>query len=136
MIYSAQIRVRYTETDQMGFSHHSSYLPWLELARIEYLRESGYSYKELEKRGVLMPVVDIHCSYRAPAFFDDVLKIDTWISELKKMKVKFEYKIFNQDGKLLTEADSLLICVGSDGKPYSMPSDIYEVLSSQVTTCH
>ena len=77
-----QLRVRYSETDQMGVVYHSNYLNYLELSRVEWLRDLGFSYAELEKNGVLLPVVHASLNYRSPARYYDLLRIESRVSEM------------------------------------------------------
>lgn len=111
-------RVRYSETDAMGIVHHSSYVPWLEMGRTEFMRHFGFTYRQLEQLGVVMPVLEINVRYRTPAFYDDELVITTWVEELSRTKIRLAYKIARpSDGKLLTEASSLHTFTGTDGRP-------------------
>jgi len=75
-------KIRYSETDQMGFAHHSNYLNYFELARIEWLNSIGFSYTKLEKQGIVMPVVSANIKYKSPAFFEDLLRIKLSIHEI------------------------------------------------------
>ena len=84
-------RVRYSETDRMGVSHHSHYLVWFELGRTEWLRELGLPYAEVEREGVLLPVVEVGASYRAPARYDDRLLITTQLGWVRGARMRLEY---------------------------------------------
>lgn len=111
-------RVRYAETDAMGIVHHSSYVPWLEMGRTEFMRHFGFTYRQLEQSGVVMPVLELNVRYRTPAFYDDELVITTWVEELSRTKIRLAYKIERPaDGRLLTEAMSLHTFTGTDGRP-------------------
>lgn len=97
-----KIRVRYAETDQMGVVYHSNFFPYFEVARVESLRELGVSYAEIEKMGVIMPVVDVHARYVRPALYDDLLTIKTSLKELPlHHKIEFHHEVFNEKGELL-----------------------------------
>ncbi|HEX9987198.1 MAG TPA: thioesterase family protein [Chloroflexia bacterium] len=114
---SHTFRVRYAETDAMGIVHHSSYVIWLEMGRTEFMRAFGFTYRELEEMGVVMPVLEIGVRYRQPAYYDDELRISTWVDELSRTKIKLAYKIVRtSDGKLLTEGFSLHTFTGHDGR--------------------
>jgi acyl-CoA thioester hydrolase len=104
MKYKSEIRVRYAETDQMKFAHHSNYIVWFEHARIEMLRQNGFDYAQMEKEGYLLPVLEVGVQYLKPAFFDDLLKIEAWVSELPRSSFRIDYKVYNS-------AD-ILICKG------------------------
>ena len=97
-----KIRVRYAETDQMGVVYHSNYFPYFEVARVESSRQLGMSYAEIEKMGVIMPVVDVHARYLRPALYDDLLTIKTSLKELPlHHKVEFHHEVFNEKEELL-----------------------------------
>ena len=99
---STRIRVRYAETDQMGVVYHSNYFPWFESARAEAIRELGFTYKDIEKMGVIMPVVDVHCRYLRPALYDDLVTIQTTLRELPlHHKIEFFQDVLNEKGELL-----------------------------------
>lgn len=96
------LRVRYAETDQMGVVYHSNYFPWFESARAESIRDLGFTYKDMEKMGVIMPVVDVHCRYLKPALYDDLITIQTTLKELPiHHKIEFHHEVFNEQKDLL-----------------------------------
>jgi acyl-CoA thioester hydrolase len=94
---ACDVRVRYAETDAMGVVYHGSYLPWLELGRVELVRQIGFSYKDIEQKGFLLPVLEVSIKYRSPARFDDALTVFTRINEISKVKLNFEYRIVRND---------------------------------------
>ena len=97
-----KLRVRYAETDQMGTVYHSNYFYYFEAARAEAIRDLGFTYAEMEKMGVLMPVVDLQASFHRPAFYDDLLTIKTFLKELPSdHKIEFHHEVFNEKKKLL-----------------------------------
>ena len=97
-----KIRVRYAETDQMGVVYHSNFFPYFEVARVESFRQLGVSYAEIEKMGVIMPVVDVHARYVRPALYDDLLTIKTSLKELPlHHKIEFHHEVFNEKEELL-----------------------------------
>ncbi len=111
-------RVRYAETDAMGIAHHSSYVLWMEMGRTEFMRAYGFTYRQLEEMGVLLPVLEINVRYRQAAVYDDELRISTWMDELTRVRVKLAYSISRvSDGVLLAEAFSLHTFAGPDGRP-------------------
>ena len=91
------IRVRYAETDRMGYCYYGNYAQYFEVARVESLRSLGFSYKKLEDSGILLPVRDFSITYNKPAFYDDLLKIKSQIVELPAFRIKFRYKTYNQN---------------------------------------
>lgn len=95
--FELQVQVRYAETDAMGVVHHSRYFVWLELARIEWLRQLGLNYKEMEQQGFFIPVVQADLSYKLPVFFDDILRIILLPSEdYHRAKFTINYEIFRK----------------------------------------
>ncbi len=103
-MYSSEttIRVRYADTDKMGVVYHSNYLIYFETGRTEAFRQLGYEYKELEKTGIIMPVVDVQLRYLKPAFYDDLLTVKTLLKEFpRNHKVDFYNEIFNEKNELL-----------------------------------
>ncbi|MCK8815792.1 acyl-CoA thioesterase [Natroniella sulfidigena] len=121
MEFSHQIRVTYQETDRMGVVYYANYLHWFEIGRTELLRQLGISYKELEERGVVLPVVESHCNYHAPARYDDLVDIYTEVEELKRTKITFNYKIVRaEDEQLLTTGSTVHPFVNHDFKPLSL----------------
>ncbi len=113
MPVTTQLRVRYAETDQMGIVYYANYLVWFEIGRVELLRSLGHAYSQLEiDHRLILPVVDAHCRYRAPARYDDEILIETWPSLVRESVVRFDYRIYrnaNQKGKereLLAEGET------------------------------
>src|SRR5687768_177878 len=96
-----KIRVRYGETDRMGFVYYGNYAVYFEVARVEMLREMGITYKEMEDSGIALPVLDYSIKYLKPAFYDEVLLVKTSISERPGIRIKFNYETFNPSGELI-----------------------------------
>lgn len=129
--FSTKIRVRYSETDQMGFCYYGNYASYFEVARVEALRQRGISYKELENLGILLPVKKFEITYLQPAKYDDLLEIQTRIKELAGVRIGFSYQTYNDDGQLLNEAYTLLVFVNAQTqKPMPIPEFIYAQLTS------
>lgn len=105
------IRVRYAETDQMGVVHHGNYALYLELARIEWLRNLGVSYKEMEQEGIALPVVSLSVKYKKPIKYDDVITVKTKLVNEPSVKVEFDYEILNDLGQILSTANVVLVFV-------------------------
>ena len=127
--FSTKIRVRYSETDQMGYCYYGNYASYFEVARVEALRQKGISYKELENLGILLPVKKFEITYLQPAKYDDLLEIQTRIIELEGVRIGFSYKTYNDDGQLLNEAYTLLVFVNAQTqKPMPIPEFIFEQL--------
>lgn len=124
-----EVRVRYSETDQMGVVYHANYLPYFEVGRVEWLRNQGVSYKSLEERGIALPIVNININYKKPARYDDLLVIRTTFVSQNSVKIEFHCEIFNEQNELLTTADFLLVFVDlKTGKPTVPPADILAVV--------
>lgn len=124
-----EVRVRYAETDQMGVVYHSNYLNYLELGRVEWLRSLGYSYAELEKRGVLLPVVHAELNYRFPARYDELIRVETEVSSIGKSSIEFSSQLYNENDALLLEGKIKLVCLNAETfKPISIPVDLRNLM--------
>lgn len=106
-----EIRVRYGETDQMGFVYYGNYALYLEQGRTDWLRKMGFSYKELEAQNILLPVTQFSINYHAPGRYDDLLLIETTLVKMPGVKIQFSYAIFNEDQKQLITAETTLAFV-------------------------
>ncbi|MDL2297835.1 acyl-CoA thioesterase [Synergistaceae bacterium OttesenSCG-928-D05] len=120
------IRVRYSETDKMGIVYNANYFDWFEVARTEMCRAWGVSYTEWEKDGLLLPVVESHCRYKHPAFYDDRIGLWCRVAELKVHSVTFEYRLLREeDGKLIAEGWTKHGCTDAAGKLYKKEHPFY-----------
>lgn len=128
LIYDVtDIRVRYYDTDQMGIVYYGNYARFYEIGRVEAMRHLGMNYKELEERGISMPVYDLNSRFIRPAKYDDLLTIRVTIPQLPKTRFMFSYEIFNQDGQLLNTGQTTLVFVRTDtGRPCTAPNDLVE----------
>jgi acyl-CoA thioester hydrolase len=98
-----QIRVRYSETDQMNVVYHGNYAQYFEVARAEAIRDMGITYKEMEEMGIVMPIVELHTKFLRPAVYDDLLTIKTQLREMPKdHRIEFHHEVYNENDKLLT----------------------------------
>jgi len=105
-----KIRVRYGETDQMGYVYYGVYAQYYEVGRVEAMRLLGFSYKQIEERGILMPVIDFSISYKKPAYYDDEITIVTYMREKPTgLRLNFEYECFNAGGELLNTGKVTLV---------------------------
>ena len=109
------IRVRYSETDAMGYLHHANYLSYFEVGRTELFRAQGGDYRALEAQGFFFVVVKIECKYQQPARYDDVLTLRTTLTRVSPAKLEHTYEVF-RDGRLLARAESVLACVDREGR--------------------
>lgn len=125
-----QIRVRYAETDQMGVVYHSNYFPYFEAARAEAIREMGLTYADMERTGIIMPVVDVHCRYLRPARYDDLLTIKTILKELPvHHKIEFHHEVYNERNELLAVGKIILYFMEAKSmKRTSMPAPLIDKL--------
>ncbi|MEC8535867.1 MAG: thioesterase family protein, partial [Bacteroidota bacterium] len=96
--HTSKVKVRYAETDQMGIVYHGNYAQYLEIGRIDWLAALGISYKEMEQKGIVLPVVVLNITYCKPAFYDDILSIKTNLIKIPKASIEFDYQIRNQSG--------------------------------------
>ena len=107
------IRVRYYETDCMGIVHHSNYVRYYETARTEMLREFGTTYQEMEREGVMLPVLDVQSHYITPAYDDDLLTVRVTLAEPPRVKMRFDYEIFRENGELINTGSVTLVFMNS-----------------------
>ena len=123
------VRVRYSETDKMGYCYYGNYAAYLELGRVELLRENKIVYKELEYLGILLPVSELSIKYLFPAKYDDLLKIKTTISDLKGARIYFSYEIYNENEILILSATTTLVFVDAKTmRPIATPDFILDIL--------
>lgn len=111
IISKKTIEVRYAETDQMGVVHHSNYIVWMELGRTQLIKDLGFSYAEMEKKGILAPVLDVQVSYKKPLTYGDHVVIQTWIDSYDGFKVTYGYRIENESGELAVTGFTSHVCV-------------------------
>jgi acyl-CoA thioester hydrolase len=133
-ISETTVRVRYAETDQMGVVYHGSYFAWLEVGRGEFLRDLGLDYATLERdHGCYIVVVDAHCRYKAPARYDDLLRIRTVLESLRGPLIKFAYEVRRDaDGTLLAEGDTTHLFADKAMKSRSLPERFSQALQEAV----
>jgi acyl-CoA thioester hydrolase len=131
-INNTHIRIRYSETDQMGYCYYGNYAQFFEIGRVETLRALGVSYKSLEEQGVMLPVVEFKVKYIQPALYDDLIEIRTILNKLPTAKIEFEYEIYNAKKELLTTAyTSLVFISASTMKPIQAPKELIEKIQKQ-----
>ena len=118
--HDSYIRVRYAETDRMGFLHHSQYFVYFELGRTEMLRAQGFAYKDIEDAGHYLVVVKLDCKFKLPARYDDLLKLRTILVRTTPVRIEHRYELW-RDHQLLAEGQSTLACVDRDGRLQAIP---------------
>lgn len=128
-----KIRIYYHHTDSGGVVYYANYLKFLEEARSEFLEERGISIKESVKQGILFVVARQEIDYKSPAFYGDILEVETRLADVSRVKMEFEYDIRNQDRQLVSQAKTILVCVDSNLKPQIIPAEIKDKISGTKT---
>ena len=130
-MHAFPIRVRYGDTDQMGFAYYANYLRWFEIGRTELLRALGHSYRALEEAGTSLPVLEARCRYLRPARYDDLVAIETGVLELHRASVRFGYRVVRSvDGELLAHGETAHCFLDRDGKPARPSAGLAALLKS------
>jgi acyl-CoA thioester hydrolase len=122
--FQMNLRARFTEADLQGMIHHSEYIKYFEIARIEYWRQLGIGYREFLAMGLQFVVSEVKCNYLKPVYFDDIITINARVSRLTRTSATFDYLIYDKRGEPVITGSTLLVCVRTgEGKPYPMPAD-------------
>ena len=118
-----RLRVRYAETDQMGIVYYANYFVWMEVGRVDYCRDAGFEYRDMEcEDGVMLTVTEAKCRYRAAARFDDEVRVRTWLAEVRSRTVRFAYEMHRaSDDQLLVTGETLHMVRDREGKPVRLP---------------
>ena len=133
MIGRQEIRVRYIEIDHMGVVNNVNYFKWLEEGRVELLRDLGKTLTEIEGSDVYLMIVETHCNYLAPARYDELLLLETWISHVGNKSVKFDYQVIRRDrSQVLAKAHTVHVCTNKGGKSKPLPPDLKELLEDNL----
>jgi acyl-CoA thioester hydrolase len=128
--HAYELPVRYGDTDQMGVAYYANYLYWFEIARTEWLRAHGKSYRELEAEGVILPVTEAHCRYLASARYDDRLRLWSWVGELGRATLQFDYRIERaDDAKLLAVGYTRHCFIDRAGRPVRIAGALHDLLA-------
>ncbi len=126
-----ELRVRYGDTDQMGFAYYANYLRWFEIGRAELLRAHGRTYRSVEEDGVSLPVLEATCRYLKPARYDDRLFIETGVAAIGRASVRFAYRVVHADTEELLAHGTTEHCfMGRDGRPVRPPADLAALLAA------
>jgi len=124
-----KIRVRYGETDQMGYVYYGNYPLYYEVARTDMIRKIGWSYKTMEKNGIMMPVSSLNVKYIRPAFYDNELTIKVYVKKFPTARMEFEYEVFNEEKKLINTGNTTLVFVDmKTGKPTNPPEAFIKMI--------
>lgn len=122
LTHKTTCRVRYGDTDKMGFVYHANYFRWFEVGRSEMFRTMGIPYKSIESKGIFLPLSEIHCTFNTPSQYDDILVVETSIDTRYRAGMKFDYKIFDENSdKLLASGYTKHACVDSSGRVVRPP---------------
>jgi acyl-CoA thioester hydrolase len=125
----SRLRVRYAETDQMGVVYYANYFVWFEVARTDWIRATGWSYRDMEAEGVSLPVIEAHCDYRRPARYDDEIEIRTVARLLSPVRVRFDYELMRAGAdQPLAVAYTLHAALDRQGRPCRLPARVREIL--------
>lgn len=125
---TTRLRVRYAETDRMGVVYYANYFVWFEVARTDWLRETGWSYREMETEGVSLPVIEAHCDYRQPSRYDDEIDIRTRATLLSAVRIRFDYEVFREESLLTATGYTVHAAVDLNGRPCRLPHRVREML--------
>ena len=124
-------RVRFVETDMMGVVHHANYFQWFEVGRVEYLRQAGVYLLDLIGDGILFPITEVHCKYKASARFDDYMLIETTMTGLSRAKMVFSYRVVREaDGVVLAEGKTENVFTGAEGKIIRLSPQVFQKLEA------
>lgn len=130
-----ELRVRYGETDQMGVVYHAEYLVWCEMGRTEYMRQLGQSYAALEEGGTILVVAEAALRYHAPARYDDIIRVETTLSDVRSRALTFEYVICHAStGTRLVTARTLLVALDRANRPVPLPIEMRALFESASAT--
>lgn len=133
--YTHHMRARYAETDQMGVIYHANYLTWFEIGRTEMIRQLGYPYRDIEEKGLLLPVIDLEMKFVKPAYYDDLIRISTRITDYSNIRLSFEVKIervekeTDQEGELLVTGHTKHVWLNRNWKPARIDREAPELYS-------
>jgi acyl-CoA thioester hydrolase len=124
-------RVRYSETDQMGVVYHGNYAQYFEMGRVEWLRQLGTSYKEMEENGIMLPVISLHVDFKKPAVYDDLITVRTILKKTPSVRIEFDFKIRNEMGEILVLANTVLVFMDMKKKrPIKCPDYLLEKIAA------
>ena len=126
-----KLRVRYSDTDQMGYVYYGRYASFYEIARVELFRSLGFSYKKLEEEGIGMPVIDMETKYILPIKYDEQIKINTTIENLPSSRISFKYEVYNQNNELANTVKTTLTFINlTNKKPVRMPAELLDIIKN------
>jgi len=122
--HSTKIRVRYGETDQMGYMYYGNYAQFYEVGRVEMLRSMGLTYSGMEASGIMMPVVELSCKYLKPALYDEEITVKVIMKEMPRIRIHFNYELYNEKQELINTGETLLVFINmTTNRPCLAPED-------------
>jgi len=129
------VRVRYAETDQMGVVYHSNHFVWFEVGRVEFFRQLGFSYKDMEQQdGCHIAVVDARCRYKAPARYDDEVVVRTQLKNVRESMVHFTYELVRaSDELLLAEGETMHVVIDREMKKTPIPEKYMQIFRTAIS---
>ena len=129
-MHAVEFRVRYSETDQMGVVYHANYLHWCDIGRTEYLRARGATYADLERAGMLLAVAEANIRYHASARYDQIVRIETTLRDVRSRALTFDYSILHAEHRTrLVTASTVLVALDTEGRSVQLPAETRELLS-------
>jgi acyl-CoA thioester hydrolase len=129
--YQTQIRVRYGETDKMGYLYYGNYAQYYEVGRVEAIRNLGFSYKEMEDEGIMLPVLDLKSTFIKPAYYDELLTLKVSVTEMPGVRIHFAYEIYNPDNELINIGETTLVFFDSNRRrPIKAPDYVADKLKA------
>jgi acyl-CoA thioester hydrolase len=120
--HATKLRVRYGETDQMGYMYYGNYAEFYEVGRVEMLRSLGLTYSGMEESGIKMPVLELHCKYLKPALYDEEITINVIMDKMPGIRIHFRYELFNEKGELINTGETLLVFINMNTNRPCLPS--------------
>ena len=123
-VHSTKIRVRYADTDQMGYMYYGNYAEFYEVGRVEMLRSLGLTYKSMEDSGIIMPVTELKCKYIKPAFYDEEITVKVIMENMPSVRIHFRYELSNEKNELINLGETTLVFISQgNNRPCQAPYD-------------
>jgi acyl-CoA thioester hydrolase len=127
LTHSSKIRVRYADTDQMGYMYYGNYAEFYEVGRVEMLRSLGLTYKSMEESGIIMPVTELKCKYIKPALYDEEITVKVIVESMPSVRIHFRYELFNENQDLINLGETMLVFINREkNRPCPPPDDFLE----------
>ncbi|MDF3076528.1 MAG: thioesterase [Sphingobacteriaceae bacterium] len=120
-IHETKLRVRYGETDQMGYMYYGNYAEFYEVGRVEMLRSMGLTYRGFEEQGIIMPVLELRCKYIKPALYDEEITLKVILKQMPAVRIKFDYELYNETEELINIGETTLVFVNAASKKPCLP---------------